>query len=74
VASGWGKFLIAGGVVMIATGVIVTLDWHKHLPLGRLPGDIHIKNENSSFYFPITTCILLSVIFSLVSFLLQKWK
>ena len=54
--------LIAGLIWMFAPGV----------PLGRLPGDIRIQGKNSSFYFPLTTCLLLSAVFSLVMWLLKR--
>ena len=69
--AGMGKSLIIIGIVIVAVGVILTfagkIPW-----VGRLPGDIHIRRENFSFYFPLTTCILLSLILSLVFWLLKK--
>lgn len=66
-----GKWLILLGLVIVACGVIITfagkIPW-----LGRLPGDIHLKRENYSFYFPLATCILISAIVSLVLWLLRK--
>ncbi len=62
-----GRFLILLGFMLIILGLILTYsDFFSFLRLGRLPGDIHIKRDNFSFYFPITTCILLSVIFTLI--------
>jgi len=65
---GLGKFLIVFGIVLIALGGIVLfagkLPW-----LGRLPGDIFVKRGNFSFYFPITTSILISLILSLIFYL-----
>jgi len=65
------KFLIIIGTVFIIAGLV----WHfsgGNIPLGRLPGDIRIKNDNSSFYFPITTCLIISAILSLISYLFKK--
>ena len=66
--SGLGKALLTAGVVLIVLGLLVLLA--ERLPgvppLGRLPGDIRIKGERSTFYFPVTTCILLSVVLTLV--------
>jgi hypothetical protein len=59
-----GAVLIAIGIVLVLAGVLWQVGFFKYVPLGRLPGDIHIKGKSSSFYFPITTCILLSLIFS----------
>jgi len=65
------KFIILAGVVLVIVGVI--LCFFKEIPfLGRLPGDIHIEKKNFSFYFPITTCILISVILSVIFYLLSK--
>jgi hypothetical protein len=62
---GLGRLLIAVGVLLIVAGLAVTYG-------GRLPGDISIQGKNSSFYFPITTCILLSVLLSLVLWILRR--
>jgi hypothetical protein len=64
--------LIILGLVLAAVGVVVTLIGRSPLPLGRLPGDIRIQGKNSSFYFPLTTCILISVVLSLVMWLLRR--
>jgi len=64
-----GRMLIAAGLVLIVAGLLVTYSPFK---LGRLPGDIYIQGKNSTFYFPIVTCILLSVLLSLVMWLLRK--
>ncbi|MBI4353321.1 MAG: DUF2905 domain-containing protein [Candidatus Omnitrophica bacterium] len=67
----FGKFLILLGVVLTAAGLFVVSG--MHLPwLGRLPGDIVIKKENFSFYFPITTCILVSVVLTLLFYWFRK--
>jgi len=69
--AGLGKSLIILGIIIIAIGVFITfagkIPW-----LGRLPGDIHIKRDNFTFYFPLATCIILSVIISLVFWLFRK--
>lgn len=58
------------GLIIVAIGVIVSLA--GKIPwLGRLPGDIHIKKENFTFYFPLATSILLSL---LISFLLWLFR
>jgi len=60
-----GKFLIIIGVV---TAVIGLIFWSGFAPkwLGRLPGDIRIERGNSAFYFPIVTCIVISILLSLI--------
>jgi uncharacterized membrane protein len=68
-----GRLLIIVGVVLIILGIIVSYSgFFSFLKLGRLPGDIAIKRESFSFYFPITTCILLSLILTLVVYLFRK--
>ena len=68
-----GRFLIILGLVLVVLGTILSFsDFFSFLRLGRLPGDIYIKRDNFSFYFPITTCILLSVILTLLLYLFRK--
>jgi hypothetical protein len=68
---GLGKSLIVIGLVIAALGVVVTfagkIPW-----LGRLPGDITIKRENFTFYFPLATSILLSLLLSFILWLFRK--
>ena len=64
------KTLIIIGVLFILVGLLYP--FLKDIGLGRLPGDIVIKKENSSFYFPIVTCIVVSVVVSLILMFLRK--
>lgn len=60
-----GKTLMILGAVLLIVGVV--LHFGAKIPwLGRLPGDIHIEKENFSFYFPVVTCIVISVILTVV--------
>jgi hypothetical protein len=59
-----GKLLLFGGVVMVLLGILLWSGYGGWL--GRLPGDIRIERPNGVFYFPIVTCILLSVLLSLI--------
>ncbi|ACM20672.1 protein of unknown function DUF2905 [Geotalea daltonii FRC-32] len=69
--SGIGKALIYLGLIIAAIGVAVSLA--GKIPwLGRLPGDIHIKRENFSFYFPLATSILISLLLSLILWLFRR--
>jgi hypothetical protein len=61
-----GRLLIALGILFLTAGIWITLGWPVPFRLGRLPGDIHIRSGNSAFYFPIVTCLLLSLILTLV--------
>jgi hypothetical protein len=62
--------LIVLGLVLLAAGL--AWPWISKLGLGRLPGDIRIQTESGVFYFPIVTCIVLSVILSLVFWLFRR--
>jgi hypothetical protein len=67
-----GRTLIITGLVLVAAGVVVTLVGRSPVPFGRLPGDIRIQGKNSSFYFPLTTCLIVSAVASLVLWLLRR--
>ena len=60
------RYLMIGGVILILVGGGIYLAARFGIPLGRLPGDIRIEGENGSFYFPITSSILLSVVLTIV--------
>jgi hypothetical protein len=68
-----GKFIVVIGVVATLIGLVM---WSGFAPkwLGRLPGDIRIEREHSSFYFPIVTCIVISILLSLVFSLLSIFR
>ncbi|MBF0571509.1 MAG: DUF2905 domain-containing protein [Candidatus Omnitrophica bacterium] len=66
-----GKSIIAIGVILVITGIIITIAG-KIPGAGKLPGDIFIKKENFSLYFPLTTCILLSIILSVIAYIFGK--
>jgi hypothetical protein len=69
--SEFGKTLILFGLVIVVVGVVLSLA--GKLPwLGNLPGDITIQRERFSFYFPITTCIIVSVVISLVLYFFRR--
>lgn len=72
--SDFGKLLVVLGLVLVVAGVILLLLGRTHLPLGRLPGDIVYRGKNTTFYFPLATSILLSVVLSIVLYLLGKWR
>ncbi len=71
--SGFGWMLVIVGLVIAGIGLIWVLV--PNLPrLGRLPGDIVIEREHSRFYFPIVTCIVVSVVLSLVTWLIRALR
>lgn len=67
-----GKGLIIFGAVIVVVGVVVYFAGRANLPLGRLPGDITYKRGNFTFYAPLATSILLSIILSLILYLLNR--
>jgi hypothetical protein len=67
-----GRLLIALGLLLVAAGVVVLLLGRLPIKLGRLPGDINIQGKGSSFYFPLTTCLLISLVLSVVMWILRK--
>ncbi len=69
---GIGRALIGLGVLLVVLGVILTIGEKLPFRMGRLPGDIYIHGKHSSFYFPIVTCILISVVLSLVLWLFRR--
>jgi hypothetical protein len=64
------KALIIIGVIMVTAGLL--WPWLSKLGLGRLPGDIRIETEGGGFYFPIVTCIIISVVLSLLLWFFRK--
>jgi len=67
------KALIITGIVIIIIGLLWQVGG-RFLHLGKLPGDIVIEKENFRFYFPLATCILLSVVLSLIFYLFRLFK
>jgi Protein of unknown function (DUF2905) len=68
------KWLIFGGVILLAFGGLLLLGSRLPLRLGRLPGDIAIRGRHGSFYFPIVTSILLSVVLTLLMWLVSYFR
>jgi hypothetical protein len=67
---GMNRVLIVVGLTIAAVGFL--WPWLSRIGLGRLPGDIYIRGEHGSFYFPIVTCILLSAAVSLLLWLISR--
>jgi hypothetical protein len=66
------KVLISAGVVLLIAGVAWQLGWLQSLRLGRLPGDIRIEREGLQVYIPLTTGLLISLVFTAISWLLRR--
>jgi hypothetical protein len=69
-----GRLLVGLGLVLLVAGGLLLLLGRTGLPLGRLPGDISYRGKNLSVYFPLGTSILLSVLLSLVFYLLSRFR
>jgi len=67
-----GKLLLVLGGVIILVGAALLITGRLNLPLGRLPGDIVYRGKNSVFYFPLATCIVISVVLSLLFWLFGR--
>jgi hypothetical protein len=67
-----GRLLIVAGLVLVGVGLLALLGERLHLPLGRLPGDIVWRGKNSTFYFPWVTCLLLSVLGTLLIWIFRR--
>jgi hypothetical protein len=64
------RSLILAGLALLALGL--AWPWISRLPLGRLPGDLHWQRDGMQFYFPLGTCLALSVIASLIGWWLRR--
>jgi hypothetical protein len=70
----FGKILLLLGAILAVAGVLMILLGRTGLPLGRLPGDILYRGKNTTFYFPLATSILLSVVLSFVLYLVGRFR
>jgi len=69
-----GRMLVMLGVTLVVIGGVVMLLGRTRLPLGRLPGDVLYRGKNTTFYFPLASSILISVVLSIVLFLIGRMK
>lgn len=69
-----GKLLVVLGIVLLVAGLLLLVLGRTNLPLGRLPGDILYRGKHTTFYFPLATSILLSVVLSLILYVISRWK
>jgi hypothetical protein len=66
-----GKFLILAGLVIVGAGLVFLIS-DKIQWLGKLPGDFTVKKDNFTFYFPLATCLIISVVLSLIMWFFRK--
>ncbi len=69
-----GRMLVFVGGLLLVIGVVLILAGKVNLPMGRLPGDIVYRGRNTTFYFPLMTSILLSIILSLVLYFVNRMR
>ena len=67
------KLIIGAGLVLVLVGGVILLLGKLGINLGQLPGDIHVEGERSSFHFPIVTCIIVSVVLTVLLNLVSRW-
>jgi hypothetical protein len=67
------KVIIGAGLVLVLVGGVILLLGKVGINLGNLPGDIRIDGERSSFHFPVVTCIVVSVVLTLLLNVLSRW-
>ena len=69
-----GKLLVVLGGIVVLAGLVLMLAGRAHLPLGKLRGDIVYRGKNTTFYFPLATSIILSVVLSVVLWLVGRMR
>jgi hypothetical protein len=67
-----GKMMVALGLVIVVIGAVLMLFGRTNLPIGRLPGDILYRGKHTTFYFPLATSILVSIVLSLVLYVIAR--
>ncbi len=67
-----GKMMVALGLVIVVIGAVFMLFGRTNLPIGRLPGDILYRGKHTTFYFPLATSILVSIVLSLVLYVIAR--
>ncbi len=71
---GMGRMLVVLGVSLIVIGGIIMLAGRTSLPIGRLPGDILYRGKRATFYFPLASSIVISILLSLIFLLIGRFK
>jgi Protein of unknown function (DUF2905) len=70
----FGRMLVGLGLLLLVLGGLILLLGKAGIPFGRLPGDIAYRGKNTSFYFPLASSILLSIVLSLVFYLISRFR
>ncbi len=69
-----GKMLLAVGVLIALAGAVLLIAGRTGLPLGRLPGDFAFRGKRVTFFFPLGTCILISVVLTVLAYLISRFR
>jgi hypothetical protein len=69
-----GKLILGLGLALVVVGAVLILAGRVGLPLGRLPGDIVYRGKHTTFYFPLVTCIVISVVLSLILYVVSRFR
>jgi hypothetical protein len=69
-----GRVLLFVGLIFVIAGLVLVLFGRTNIPLGRLPGDIIYRGKNTTFYFPIVTSIVLSVVLSILAYVIGRFR
>ena len=69
-----GRILVVLGTALVVIGGVIMLLGRSGLPIGRLPGDILYRGKNTTFYFPLATSILISVVLSIILYVISRMK
>jgi len=69
-----GKFLVLLGGIVVIVGLALILLGRTNLPIGRLPGDIVYRGKNTTFYFPLATSIVVSVVLSVLLYVIGRLR
>lgn len=67
-----GKVIVGFGLLVVVLGLVLIVAGRTQLPIGRLPGDILYRGKHTTFYFPLATSIVISVVLSLVLYLISR--
>jgi hypothetical protein len=70
----FGRMLVGLGLLLLVAGAFILLLGKTGIPFGRLPGDLAYRGKNVSFYFPLASSILLSIVLSLIFFLISRFR
>jgi hypothetical protein len=69
-----GKLLVLLGAMLVAAGVVLMVLGRMNFPMGRLPGDFLYRGKNTTVYFPLATSVILSVVLSILLYLVSRWR